>query len=82
MAHRQMLKRKFIEKKEAANFLFSEDPTIYSLLNEMHNKSFKISAVKDNRKDLESSPEVASLLAQESLDAANWFDPAIKSLKW
>jgi hypothetical protein len=74
------LKRKFIEKKEAANFLFSEDPTIYLLLNEMHNKSFKISAVKDNRKDLESSHEVASLLAQESLDAANWFGPAIKSL--
>jgi len=70
------LVRKFIEKKEVAKFLFYEDPSIYSLLNEMHDKSFKINAANNNR----NSPEVRSLLAQEAVDAANWFSPAIKRL--
>ena len=38
------LVRKFIKKKEAAQFLFSEDPSIYSLLNEMHEKMAKFEA--------------------------------------
>lgn len=74
------LVRKFIEKKEAAQFLFSEDPSIYSLLNEMHEKSFRINVVKKNRNDLENGPEVTGKLAQGALDAANWFGPAIEKL--
>lgn len=74
------LAREFIEKKESAKFLFSTEPSIYSLLNEMHEKSFKINAVKTNRDDLESNSEVMVLLAKDATEAANWFGPAIKEL--
>lgn len=74
------LVREFIEKKEAAKFLFSTEPSIYSLLDEMHEKSFKINAVKKNRDDLVDNIEVMDLLAKDATEAANWFGPAIKEL--
>ncbi|MEE9337722.1 MAG: hypothetical protein V3U87_06555 [Methylococcaceae bacterium] len=74
------LVREFIEKKEAAKFLFSTDPSIYLLLNEMHDESFKINAFKKNPDDQKNSPELMELIAKESLEAVKWFDPAIKNL--
>jgi hypothetical protein len=65
----------FINHKEAAKFLFSSDPSIYQLLDEMHVKSFKINAVKNNQnypKTLEAS--------KESLEAVNWCSEAVKDL--
>ncbi|EGR1171067.1 hypothetical protein CGJ07_21530 [Vibrio parahaemolyticus] len=70
----------FIEKKEAAKFLFSEDASIYELLNELHEKSFKVKAFKGHREELESNPEIFSKAAQESLEVVNWSVEAVKSL--
>jgi hypothetical protein len=74
------LVREFIEKKESAKFLFSTEPSIYLLLNEMHEKSFKINAVKKNRDDSVNNPEVMALLGKDAMEAASWFGPAIKEL--
>lgn len=74
------LVREFIEKKEAAKFLFSTEPSIYSLLNEMHDKSFKINAVKTNRDDSAISPAAMDLLVKNATEATSWFGSAIEDL--
>lgn len=71
--------KNFIEKKEAAKFLFSDDISIYELLNELHVKSFKVKAFKEHRGELEPNP-VISELAQESLEVVDWSNEAVKSL--
>lgn len=38
--------RKFIDSKEASKFLFSDDPSIYDLLNKIHKESFKVNGYK------------------------------------
>jgi len=40
--------RKFIDSKEASKFLLSDDSSIYEILNGVHEKSFKINALKKN----------------------------------
>ena len=72
--------KEFIKQKEAAKFLFSEDLSIYSLLNEMHEKSFKVKAFKSNRCELEKYPEQFDKVAKESLEVVNWLEVAIKDL--
>lgn len=49
---------KFINSKEAAIFLFSDDPDIYQTLDEMHSQSFKVSGFKQIAPQLKDSPEV------------------------
>lgn len=73
-------RKEFIKQKEAAKFLFSEDLSIYSLLNEMHEKSFKIKVFKSNRSELEKYPEQFDKVAKESLEVVNWLEVAIKEL--
>ncbi|CAH8185608.1 conserved hypothetical protein [Vibrio aestuarianus] len=72
--------RDFIEKKESAKFLFSTEPSIYLLLNEMHKKSFKINAVKTNRDDSPNDPDLMHDLHKDAMEALKWFESAIKEL--
>ena len=72
--------KKFIEQKEAAKFLFSTDPSIYLLLNEMHKKSFKINNLKNNRDSYKENPESLSCLIQDSSESMRWFGSAVKDL--
>lgn len=72
--------KEFIKQKEAAKFLFSEDLSIYSLLNKMHEKSFKVKAFKSNRSELEKHPEQFDKVAKESLEVVNWLEVALKEL--
>ncbi|MCG3727666.1 hypothetical protein [Vibrio cincinnatiensis] len=74
------LLRDFIEKKESAKFLFSTEPSIYLLLNEMHKKSFKINAVKTNRDDSTNDPDLMHDLHKDAMEALKWFESAIKEL--
>jgi hypothetical protein len=71
--------KSFIEQKEASKFLFSQDISIYQLLDELHEKSFKVKAYKEN-KELKHSPELHVELAKESNDVVTWSDSAIKEL--
>jgi hypothetical protein len=70
----------FINKKEAAKFLFSKDKSIYSLLDEMHTKSFKINHFKNDRDELAQNPESFKIASDSSLEAVKWFNFAIKEL--
>ena len=74
------LLREFIKQKEAAKFLFSTDPTIYSLLNEMHKKSFQINALKQNKDNSVTKAEEVKYLQPKAREAMTWFDSAIKEL--
>ena len=69
----------FIEKKESAKFLFSSDTTIYELLNEMHEKSFKVRAFKANREQLEKTANFDGY-AKDSLEVVQWAEHAINML--
>ncbi|MFQ3193963.1 MAG: hypothetical protein ACI9N3_000775 [Colwellia sp.] len=71
----------FINKKEAAKFLFSKDTSIYTLLDEMHDKSFKINHFKSKSLELANNSKAFDLASKNSHDAVMWFEPAIKNLR-
>ncbi|WP_105199497.1 hypothetical protein [Pseudoalteromonas sp. T1lg10] len=71
--------KSFIEQKEAAKFLFSQNPSIYLLLDELHEKSFKVKAYKEN-KEFKNSPELYAELVKESNNVVTWSNHAIKEL--
>jgi hypothetical protein len=48
---------KFINSKEAAIFLFSDDPEIYQYLDDMHSESAKVTGFKHIAHELIASPE-------------------------
>jgi len=58
--------RKFISSKEASKFLFSNDPSIYNLLNEIHNESFKINACKKNSNNKTTNDELYERMREAS----------------
>jgi len=58
--------RKFIGSKEASKFLFSNDPSIYSLLNEIHKESFKINACKENSNNKTANDELYERMHEAS----------------
>jgi hypothetical protein len=70
----------FINHKEAAKFLFSKDESIYSLLEEMHEKSFKINHFKNDSLELAHDIEAFDLASKNSHEALIWFQPSIKDL--
>lgn len=63
---------KFINSKEAALFLFSTDPEIYKILDELHAKSFKVSGFKKNYKNLVNAPDVMLEANNEMQQALSW----------
>ena len=60
--------RRFISSKESSKFLFSNDPSIYELLNEVHHKSFKVNGVKKNKVEFTGNSEAY----KEMNEALNW----------
>ena len=64
-------RRKFIELKQASKFLFSLDDKIYESLNEIHNKSFKITGFRNESEKLKNHPE-SKKARQECEEALNW----------
>lgn len=70
----------FIEKKEAAKFLFSEDASIYELLDELNENSLIVKNFKKYRKEIESSPETLIKAQEEYQKVFSWLDKAVKSL--
>lgn len=72
--------RSFIASKEASRFLFSEDPSIFELLDLMHSESFKITGFKQHGKEISGTPEFAEgfKIAQETFF---WFGKQLTELK-
>lgn len=72
--------RSFIASKEASRFLFSEDPSIFKLLDLMHAESFKITGFKQHGKELSGTPEFVKgfEISQETL---SWFGKQLTELK-
>ncbi|WP_144409075.1 hypothetical protein [Photobacterium halotolerans] len=72
--------RSFIASKEASRFLFSEDPSIFKLLDLMHSESFKITGFKKHGKELSRTPEFVKgvEISQEKLF---WFGEQLTELK-
>ena len=62
------------------NQFLSSTFAVYTLLNEVHKKSFKVKAFKPNRSELEKHSPEFHKLAQESLEVVNWLEVAIKEL--
>ncbi len=73
--------RDFIEAKNASSFLFSKDPSIPELLNEMHFRSFKISGFTDLKSVPVSNPEAFQKMHNDTMDTQSWFDRAIEDLR-
>ncbi len=73
--------RDFINKKESAYFLFSNNKYIYSILNEMHTKSFIINGFRNTAEQLNSSPEVFLKAQKESEEALQWFEKVLDKLR-
>lgn len=66
--------KSFIESKEASKFLFSSDRTIYKLLDEMHEKSFKITGFKKHSKELASDNKVFLKSHDTMQNSLAWFN--------
>ena len=63
---------KFVNSKEAALFLFSSDPEIYKILDEIHARSFKITGFKKNNKSLTGAPDIMMEAYKEMEQALSW----------
>mgnify|MGYP006957109987 CR=1 FL=1 len=72
--------RSFIASKEASRFLFSEDPSIFELLDLMHSESFKITGFKQHGKEISVTPEFVEgfKISQETFF---WFGKQLTELK-
>jgi hypothetical protein len=72
--------RSFIASKEASSFLFSEDSSIFELLDLMHSESFKITGFKQHGKEVSGTPEFVEgfKISQETLF---WFGKQLTELK-
>ena len=73
--------KSFIQQKEAAKFLFSQDSSIYQLLHEFHVKSFKVKGYKESAQKLKHSPEILLQLKNESESVITWSGCAIEELR-
>lgn len=60
--------QKFIEVKNASKFLFSSDNKIYESLDEIHDKSFKITGFRNESEKLKNHPE--SIKARQECEEA------------
>lgn len=63
---------KFINSKEAALFLFSRDPEIYKILDEIHSNSFKVSGFKKISTSLIGAPDEILKANNEMQQALSW----------
>lgn len=68
--------RKFIDSKEASKFLFSNDESIYNILNEIHKNSFKINAYKKHKNQHQAN----QALSDNMLEASNYINDIIPVL--
>jgi hypothetical protein len=80
--HFKALHNLFIKSYRESQFLFEHKDGIYTLLGEMHTRSFKITGCKDHGKELaEASPEEYVKMYNESQVAMQWFGDSIPKLE-
>ena len=72
---------KFINSKEASMFLFSEEPSIYKLLEQMHSESFKIIGFKKHGKELSGSPKEFLKSSEGAQKTLQWFNEQMPNLR-
>ncbi|MBE9490987.1 MAG: hypothetical protein IMY67_11875 [Bacteroidetes bacterium] len=71
----------FINSKEASMFLFSQEPSIYKLLEQMHSESFKIIGFKKHGKELSGSPEQFIKSNDNAQKTLQWFNDQMPILR-
>jgi len=72
---------KFINSKEASYFLFSNDPEIYKILDDMHSQSFKVTGIKQAAPQLKGSPEVLLKMHGDAQNALTLNGKMLKELQ-
>lgn len=72
---------RFINSKEASMFLFSKEPSIYKLLDQMHSESFKIIGFKRHGKELSGHPEQFIESNDNAQKTLQWFDEQMAVLR-
>ena len=72
--------RAFIGSKAASKFLFSQDPSIFELLDTMHSESFKSIGFKRHGKEWEGTPDYFET-AKVSQETIFWLGKQITLLK-
>lgn len=72
--------RAFIGSKEASKFLFSNDPSIYELLDLMHSESFKVIGFNRHGKEVSDTVQFVELY-KGAIETHSWFEKKLQELK-